>query len=163
MTTRGQTQTRPPIGATSTGPQTQVQAGPVQGQAAVTLPPGTVPSAAAAPIWNQISFMGQNWTNEKLTLFLGHVESYLSKGKDRPLEAKIDSNARGKQEQCLLVQMKKYNRSFPDGEQHACFHCFTAGPCIRVKWVVDSPGDFDPQHSGKRWLMEVRPKAQFEA
>ncbi|KAL8982249.1 MAG: hypothetical protein Q9205_003178, partial [Flavoplaca limonia] len=78
MTTRGQTQTqtRPQTEATSTGPQTQVQVGPVQGQAAVNLPPGTAPSAAAAPIWNQISFVGQNWTNEKLALFLGHVESY---------------------------------------------------------------------------------------
>ncbi|KAL9038787.1 MAG: hypothetical protein Q9180_002921 [Flavoplaca navasiana] len=97
---QAQTKYQPPAptGPTRIGPQTQaqtgprarIQVGPVQDQAAVTLPLGTPPSAAAAPTWNQISFVGQNWTNEKLTLFLSHVESYQREEQARAVSVGAD-------------------------------------------------------------------------
>ncbi|KAL8891091.1 MAG: hypothetical protein Q9215_001862 [Flavoplaca cf. flavocitrina] len=162
MTTRGQTQYQSQT-SVQTGPQTQAQVQPTQGptsQGTVALSTRVAPSQDVAPIWNQISFTGDEWTPKHLGVFLDHLESFVSK--DQSVETKIDSCARSKLEQCLLTSMRKKARSFPNSEQNACGHCANGGPCIRVKLVANLPGVFDPQYNGKRWLMEVRPKAQFE-
>ena len=162
MTTRGQTQSQSQT-SLQAGPQTQVQVQPTQGptsQGTVALSTDVAPSQDVAPIWNQISFTGDEWMPKHLGVLLDHLESFVSK--DQPVETRIDSCARSKLEQCLLIYMRKKARSFPDGEQNACGHCANGGPCIRVKLIAKLPGAFDPQYNGKRWLMEVRPDVPFD-
>ena len=89
MTTRGQAQSQSQT-SVQTGPQTQIQVQPTQGptsQGTVALSTGVAPSQDVAPIWNQISFTGDEWTPKHLGVLLDHLESFVSK--DQPVETTL--------------------------------------------------------------------------